>query len=103
MNLNALTAIFNKYTKSFRYGDRIHPLRDWWVVISVALVLLVASAGWSYWLFELTSNGQVVNGPAAPVVQSNANSLDVVRMVFTTRTNEEGHYLHDYTFVDPSR
>lgn len=103
MNLNSLHALFAKYLKAFRYGDRPRPLRDWWIIVGISSVLLLGSAGWSYWLFQMTSMEQPVRGvvPQAPAVK--ANSLDVVTQVFAARAIERAHYLSDYHFVDPSK
>jgi len=102
MNLNSLTPQLTKYLKVFRYGDRLRPLRDWWIIVVVGFVLLVGSAGWSYWLFQMTSNEETVAGPAAPAPQVKTNSLDAIQAIFGTRTTERTHYLTDYHFVDPS-
>lgn len=102
MNLkfNSLSSIANA-ARRFSYGSRIRPQRDWFVLVSVSLALLVASAGWSYWLFHNAS----VDGTseAVPGASINVSAFDTVRTVFEKRAAERAHYLTDYRFVDPSK
>lgn len=103
MNPKHLLARVQKVIARFSYGDQVRPLRDWFIVIAIALLLLAGSAGWSYYLFERTSASDILGpvGTAAGTV--NTASLDTVREVFLTRAGERVHYQTDYHFVDPSR
>ncbi|MDB5195178.1 MAG: hypothetical protein JWO84_362 [Parcubacteria group bacterium] len=102
MNLSFITKLLNKYLKVLRYGDRVHPMRDWLIIICIVCILFVASALWSYLIFRETStNGvQASTGTTTPISTA---SLDTVRHVFETRAIERAHYLLDYRFVDPSK
>ena len=102
MNLSQLTAFIHKYLRVFRYGDRVKPTRDWFIIISLAGVLLLGSAGWSYWLFEQTSNSKDAQ-LQRPTPSVNTASVETVRTIFDARATERAHYLSDYHFVDPSR
>lgn len=94
----SLTALLNKVS----YGDHLRPQRDWIVIISVAGILLIGSAGWSYWLFERISwtESSLTMGARGNL---NTSVLDQVRSIFDQRAAERAHYLNDYRFVDPSK
>lgn len=102
MNLSKLTAALSKYLRIFRYGDRVKPLRDWLILVSIAGVLLVGSAGWSFWLFDQISNPKEKT-LTPPTTSTSTASLETVRTIFEKRTAERAHYISDYHFVDPSR
>jgi hypothetical protein len=102
MNLSKLTAILSKYLRAFRYGDRVRPLRDWLLLISIAGLLLIGSGGWSFWLFTQISNKQEAT-VAIPAAATGTASLESVRTIFEKRAAERAHYISDYHFVDPSR
>jgi hypothetical protein len=97
-----LTQVTNAF-RSVRYGDRMNPVRDWHWVISIAFVLLIASAGWSYAVFENTSSGELLGANAQALPPITTASLEAVRTVFDARAAARAHYLSDYHFVDPSR
>ncbi|MDB5189146.1 MAG: hypothetical protein JWL82_103 [Parcubacteria group bacterium] len=103
MNLSKLTSLLTKYLRVFTYGARVRPLRDWIAIVSVALLLLIVSAGWSAYVFQTTSGNESTQ-PSAPVTSSAAGApIDTVRAIFERRAVEKSHYLSDYHFVDPSR
>lgn len=96
-NLSSLSS----FTRRFAYGSRTRPQRDWIILISLSLALLIVSAGWSYWLFHNASVDQ--GGSAASGANINVSVFDTVRTVFEKRATERAHYLNDYRFVDPSK
>jgi hypothetical protein len=102
MNLSKLTALIQKYLRVFQYGDRVKPVRDWFLMVSIAGILLLGSAGWSYWLFEQTSNAKDAQLKLPPSSMKTA-SVETVRTIFDARAALRAHYLSDYHFVDPSR
>lgn len=88
--------------RAFKYGEHIHPLRDWLIMVSVVGILLAASSIWSYVVYyEFTSEKEGNTAPA--LLQVNTASLTTVRAVFEKRATERAHYLSDYRFVDPSK
>jgi hypothetical protein len=103
MNLSTLSSRATALLKTLRYGDRVRPFRDWLAVMCIVGVLLVASAGWSYLVFQKTSDGEILGAPTTALAPISTASLDTVRTVFDKRAAERMHYLSDYRFVDPSK
>lgn len=90
---------------SFSYGKRIHPARDWSVLLLVSILMLVASIGGNLWLFEHVAGGGLLGEipQGAPPVFSQA-SLDTISKIFDNRAIEENKYQNGtYRFIDPSR
>ncbi|MBA3789188.1 hypothetical protein H0X32_02210 [Patescibacteria group bacterium] len=99
LNLARLSTV----TRIFRYGDRIHPSRDWFVLLAFALLLLVISIGFNVWLFMQIAGGKsIVSDTSVPHVASSTTSVTDVQNVFKGRASEETNYQHTYHFVDPS-
>ncbi len=89
----------------FRYGERIEPTRDWFVLLTIFGMLFVVSAVWNAWLFNRVVSGNSL----APVATSTSAtfskaSLDAVEHLFEERAAEEAKYANgEYGFTDPSR
>lgn len=103
MKLPGIPTSLAGITNLVRYGDRPRPLRDWLVIASIAVVLLIGSAGWSYFLFQMISTETEAATAASASTSVSTNVLDTVRSIFEKRAVERTHYLSGYTFVDPSR
>lgn len=90
--------------KHFRYGARIVPARDWFVLVSFATVILAGVISYHLWLFDNVANGGVIGQARvqAPPVFSRS-SLDAIQKIFSDRASEEAKYATGvYTFIDPS-
>ncbi len=99
MNLNSLSKI--NLRDRFEYGEHLRPLRDWMIMLSVAGVLLIASAAWNAWTFYRAWTGESVGADAiAPGVMT--NEIEAAKKVFEMRALEESRYEGEYHFVDPS-
>ncbi len=84
----------------FKYGARLRPARDWYVLLVLFSVALGVSIAWNLWLFEQITKGQTIGGPPpapAPQIQ-----LDTVKALFEQRAAERARYTSEYRFVDPS-
>jgi hypothetical protein len=101
MKLPSLTHV-TRSLHALQYGERVRPYRDWMAVITLAGILLILSAGWSYVLFRQVSAGSNLGNVSAPT-HLNTATLETVRAVFEKRAEEQAHYLSDYHFVDPAR
>jgi len=94
---------FSKYSQFFHYGDRVRPTRDWFVLITIAFVLLLVSVGWNIWIFVELANGQSLGPvPVARHTPIPTISVTSVQEVFKERAAEETNYQNNYHFVDPS-
>lgn len=102
MNVNRLIDRALSYLRVMRYGDRPQPQRDWLIVMTVSAALLLAGAGWSYWMFLNPGTAGTASATATSTSVSTA-SLTTVRTVFEKRAAERARYLTEYHFVDPSR
>jgi len=90
-------------TRIPRVGDKKRPSRDWLALLTLALLLLIASIGWNVWTFIRITSGEVV-GDERPVVKGpDTSALEQVREVFNRRKAEEQRYFTEYRFVDPSK
>ena len=86
----------------FTYGERLRPQRDWLVLLSITGVLLAISVAWNLWLFARVTNGEQIGDQQAQT-QVHGAKLDAMNALFERRAQEEGRYLNEYRFVDPSR
>lgn len=88
-----------KSSKSFRYGDRLRPGRDWLVLLSLFLIALAISLAYNLWTFSRITKGQKI-GDAAVTTPAQIK-LDQVKTLFEARAAERARYGSD-RFVDPS-
>jgi uncharacterized iron-regulated membrane protein len=99
MNLSSLSSL----KKMFAYGDRIRPARDWFVLLTVFIFLLLVGIAWNVFLFTQFANEVTTNAATAAPAQLNASSSIVkVQTIFQQRATEENNYQQNYHFVDPS-
>lgn len=101
MNLNSLTSQV-RALKLPQYGESIRPVRDWFVLLAIALTILVLSLGYHMWLFIRVLQGEQI-GEAQTTNPYDLSALEQVDAVFSERAAEEARYKNDYRFVDPSR
>ena len=90
---------------SYHYGMRLRPVRDWFILLGLFVVLLIASALWNLWFYQQvrTSADAAPPSAAALPVFSQA-SLEALKAIFADRAAEEAKYTEGaYTFIDPSR
>ena len=84
------------------YGKRIHAVRDWFVVLVIALVLALLSALWNTWTFFRVVEGEQIGvATTTPSVFSPA-TLEGAQQMFDRRALEEARYRSEYRFSDPA-
>lgn len=84
-------------------GRHPHPVRDWFVLLGVAAVLVGLSAGWNVWSYiQVTAAVPQTASPNAPHGFS-TTTIGAVDQAFVEREEEVGRYRSSYRFVDPSR
>lgn len=101
MDLKALSSRI-RFTKFPTYGEKIRPVRDWFILLGMGLVILVITIGWNMWSFLRLLDGQPFGQVQSPESSYDLSSLEKVEAVFGTRKMEEDRYRNDYRFVDPS-
>ena len=103
MKLN-LSSLINTLKKIFAYGDRMRPMRDWFILLSVTSVLLIAGVVWNIFLFNHFQNVQTTTTSVKVTAQQGiGDSITKVQALFQQRAAEEVNYQQNYHFVDPSR
>jgi hypothetical protein len=100
-NLTSLS--LSTYLGRLRYGDTLRPGRDWFVVIGIAVIVLIASIALNVWFFISLANSE----NAAPAVTtahttSSAGAVTDVQNIFQERATQQTDYQQTYHFVDPS-
>lgn len=100
--MQLFTASLKKFRDAARASTHTHPVRDWFIVLGVAAVLLGCSVGWNVWMYMKTQAEAVLDGaPGKPTFDTKA--VDAVRTTFESRADEARKYESEYRFVDPSR
>lgn len=81
---------------------RPNPARDWYALIAVAFVLLIASFSTNIWLFSQVTRGEMP-GVASTTPAITPTSIDSVTRLFELRATREVDYQNGAAFIDPSR
>ena len=96
----------NHTLRSFFHKDSsrgyIHPERDWFFLLMLAVVFVLGSVVWNGWFFLTVKNGKVPD-EEVPTIPFMAAPAESVVDVFEAREAEEARYRTEYLFVDPSR
>jgi len=88
--------------KFFSYGDRIHPARDWYVLLVITVLFLLIGIAANVYLFEELVNGKNLGAATTVPHQAVGDSVTAVQTLFQERATEENNYQSTYHFVDPS-
>ena len=97
--IRALTKVF----EHIRYGNRLEPARDWFVLLTALLVALVVSIVWNVLFFLDTVNGVDSTQVENAINATSTDPIQTVEELFLKRQVEEARYKNEYRFVDPSR
>ena len=100
INMDKLTNL-TASLKGIRYGDALRPSRDWLMLLTIALLLLVGSIAWNLWTFSEVTKGDPI-GNEAPPASTDTGVIDSAARLFEERRAEEARYHSEYRFVDPS-
>lgn len=87
------------------YGDQLRPVRDWFVLIVVTLVVLGSGAILNVLEFKnIISNKITTPSPVSHSSALNGAAMQKVQDIFTARANRQAKYESgDYSFTDPSK
>lgn len=78
------------------------PARDWLVLLSLALLWLVASMLWNGW-FLISVLQEETTAPVTAVATSTPDTFERAWTLYQARDAEALHYANDYRFNDPSK
>ncbi len=94
----------NSLKKLFSYGERIRPVRDWFVLLGIAAILFVLGVLWEIALFYQLQTQKQVATPTVTQAQADDIQTEItqVQALFQKRAAEEHNYQQLYHFVDPS-
>jgi len=97
-----LSDIEKRALSTFSYGERLNPARDWFMLLVVAAILLLASAAMNVLIYEGVKDVASSSAPAA-VSGVDASAINTVESVFKARDAQMQNYEKVYEFVDPSK
>ena len=102
MNISSIT---NSILKHVRYGERLNPVRDWFVLLILSAIALTGIIIWNMLAFDtIASRGVMGTSVASTTPLFNQASLDTIQNVFADRKSEEEKYENGvYRFADPSQ
>lgn len=94
----------SSFWKRLRSSTSVDPVRDWLVILTLAIFALIGIIVWNVWAFDTVANGGTLGTPTTvPSILFNQSSLDTIRTIFDTRAAEEARYVNGtYRFTDPS-
>lgn len=97
------TEQLSRLFKGIRYGNVMHPSRDWLVILCGGLLLLCVSVLFNVWLFNKVVRGEL-SGTYTPVAASHTlEELGKIRTLLEERQGKVLYYKTSATFIDPSR
>lgn len=99
--MTSLKEIEQKALHAVEYGEVLRPARDWFVLLSIAAVLILISAAWNVWVFVQAGRGEPV-GAQVEAPGGSANAIERAQALFEARRLEDARYRSEYQFVDPS-
>ena len=96
---------FHNIKSHIAYGPHVRPVRDWFALLGIGMVLLVGILLYNVWMFDRLASGNVIGTQIISTPSLfNRSSLDAIQKVFADRSAEETKYLNGtYTFSDPSQ
>ncbi|MES2994465.1 MAG: hypothetical protein V4681_00270 [Patescibacteria group bacterium] len=87
----------------FARNGRRRPIRDWFSLLTIAFIVLLASVAWNVWMFMRVTSGQLVGDAVIEAQAPDVSALEAVQGIFASRAAEEARYRSEYHFVDPSK
>ena len=102
MNIFSFVGSFFRH---IRYGERIDPMRDWLILVSISVIVLAGVLVWTVWAFDTVVNGGTIGSAATSTTTSfDRTTLNEIKRIFADRSAEEAKYETGvYRFADPSQ
>ena len=88
-----------------RSGMRQDPVRDWLVILTIALLAFVSLVAWNVWAFDTVARGGVLGTTPSEAPRTlNKSALDSIHDIFAKRAIEKEKYVTGaYRYADPSQ
>lgn len=88
-----------------RSGASVDPIRDWLMLLTLAIIAFVGIVVWNVWAFDTVAGGGTIGAPTTKAPAAfNPAALDKIRIIFENRAAEEAKYMTGvYSFTDPSQ
>lgn len=99
--MTSLKDIEQKALHAIEYGEVLRPARDWFMLLSIAAILVLMSAAWNVWVFLQAGRGEPV-GAQMEAPSGSGNAIEQAQALFEARRVEDARYRSEYQFVDPS-
>ncbi len=96
-------SFIEKITALLKISSRTHPVRDWFLILSVCALCVGGSIGWNVWNYFSTQTALEQKAVVAPARGFDKNVVDDMEQAFAGRAVEAEKYRSTYRFVDPSR
>lgn len=93
--------IEQKALHAIEYGEVLRPVRDWFVLLTIAGLLVLLSSAWNVWVFLETGRGDSP-GAQMEATGGSVNVIERAQALFEERRIENARYRTEYQFVDPS-
>jgi len=75
--------------RKIRYGNQIRPVRDWFILITVAIVLLVLGASWNVLEFNNVIASKITAPQSSPHKNAlNGATMQKVQDIFSVRARD---------------
>lgn len=96
-----MNAFLKKIVNRFKHSVGPNPVRDWFLLVGGAGLLLVASVLWNVWFFSHIEDTEVVTTSTTSTLE--AYPAGAVKEIFESRASTSVRYREAYPFIDPSR
>ncbi|HUX81018.1 MAG TPA: hypothetical protein VMV38_01705 [Candidatus Paceibacterota bacterium] len=99
------TTLFKRLSEKIKLLLHPDPVRDWFTLFTLSLILLAGIIVWNVWAFDTVVNGGAITAvPVSSTPVFNTSSLNTIHTIFATRAAENAKYMAGvYHVTDPSQ
>ncbi len=103
MNIPYLNLITKRFARAGKGARGPRPARDWLALLGMTLVLLIAIAGWNYFMFMSAIGEAGLQSGTSAATGPKSATLDDIRNIFGARAARSADYQATRHFIDPSK
>lgn len=103
MTITSLVNRIKELGRAKHVPQRIHPQRDWTILVCTTLLLFFVLGVWNYISFQIQIGETESSVHDQNIPELKAVSIDTVQTVFSTRAQMREEYKTTRHFVDPSK